>query len=171
MGGRLLLLAKRFPYNHGEIAAESYLETEIGVLSDNFDHVLAVATEASVGDEPTCALPKNVEAVALGCTPTKTHKVALAGRGALYTVSAPDEVREALMTDPVDTVRQHVFRGYFVARAHEKYTRIMSELENRSFEPTAIYSFWLYDTALTALWMRGVYPCASGVGRAHGYDL
>ena len=44
---RLLLLTRRFPFNRGEVAAESYLENEIGVLSTYFDEVLAVGTERS----------------------------------------------------------------------------------------------------------------------------
>lgn len=168
---RLLLLTRRFPYNHGEVAAESYLETEIGFLSEYFGRVFVVATEAPAGDVLTCALPGNVESVALSCMPTKVHKASLVARGALYPVSAPAEVREAIATDPVGTMRRRVFRGYFVARAYEKYTRLMPELRGRGFEPTAIYSFWLYDTALTALWARGAYPCARVVARAHGYDL
>lgn len=171
MGDRLLLLARRFPYNHGEVAAESYLETEIDLLSDSFDSVLAVATEAPEGDEPTCDLPGNVKPLALGCIPTRAHKAALSVRGALYPAVAPDEVREAIATDPVDTAKRQIFRGYFVARAHEKFMRLMFELERCGFEPTSIYSFWLYDTALVALWARGMYPCARAVARAHGYDL
>lgn len=168
---RLLLLARRFPYNHGEVAAESYLETEIGFLSDSFDSVITVATEAPAGDSPTCDLPENVKPIALGCTPTKAHKAVLAARGSFYSVSAPSEVREAVATDPVDTTKRRAFRGYFAARAYEKYTRLMPELERRGFEPTSIYSFWLYDTALAALWARGAYPCARAIARAHGYDL
>lgn len=64
---RLLLLTRRFPFNRGEVAAESYLENEIGVLSTYFDEVLAVGTEAQPGDAPTCALPGNVTPLALGC--------------------------------------------------------------------------------------------------------
>lgn len=168
---KLLLLARRFPYNHGEVAAESYLETEIGLLSESFERVLAVATEAPASNVPTCALPGNVEPVALGCEPTKRHKASLTLRGALYPAIAPVEVRKAITTDPVGTAKQRVFRGYFVARAHEKYTRLMPELVRRGFEPTSIYSFWLYDTALAALWARSAYPCARAVARAHGYDL
>lgn len=168
---RLLLLARRFPYNHGEVAAESYLETEIGFLSDSFDSVLAVATEAPVSDKTTCALPENVKPLALGCTPTKARKAALAVRGAFFPASASDEVREAIVTDPVNTTKERAFRGYFAARAYEKKTRLMPELRRRDFEPTSIYSFWLYDTALAALWARGAYPCARAIARAHGYDL
>lgn len=168
---RLLLLARRFPYNHGEVAAESYLETEIGLLAKNFERVLVVATEAPTGNLPTCALPENVEPVALGCTPTIAHKALLVARGAFYPVSAPTEVQEAIATDPVSAAKSYAFRGYFVARAQEKYAKIMPELRKRNFEPTAIYSFWLYDTALAALWTRGAYPCARAIARAHGYDL
>lgn len=168
---RLLLLARRFPYNHGEVAAESYLEAEIGLLSESFERVLTVATEAPVNDALTCALPENVESVALGCTPTKAHKALLAARGALYPVSAPVEVQEAIATDPVGMAKRYAFRGYFAARAYEKYAKVMPELGRRDFEPTSIYSFWFYDTALAALWARAAYPCARAIARAHGYDL
>ena len=167
----LLLLARRFPFNHGEVAAESYLETEIGYLANSFDRILVVATEASVGDTLTCELPDNVEAIALGCIPTREHKIGLVARGVLYPAFAPAVVREAVATDPVRSVRRRAFRGYFAARAFEKFDRLVTELERRSFEPTALYSFWLYDTALTAFWVRKVYPCARAIARAHGYDL
>lgn len=171
MGDRLLLLARRFPYNHGEVAAESYLEAEISLLSESFERVLAVATEAPSGDVPTCSLPSNVEPVALGCTPTAAHKISLTLRGALCSAFAPIEVQEAIATEPTGKAKQRAFRGYFAARAHEKYSKLMPELKRRSFEPTAIYSFWLYDTALAALWTRDAYPCACTAARAHGYDL
>lgn len=171
VGSDLLLLARRFPFNHGEVAAESYLETEIGLLAPHFDKILAVGTEAPAGDKPTCALPGNVEAVALGCVPTKAHKAALTARGMMYSVAAPEKIREAMATDPVDAVKKRAFRGYFTARAYEKYSRLVPELRKRSFGPTSIYSFWLYDAALAALWARGAYPCARAVARAHRYDL
>ena len=171
MKERLLLLTRRFPYNRGEVAAESYLETEISLLANRFDRVLIVATEAPSGDVPTCALPCNVESIALGCTPTRVHKISLAVRGVFSTLFAPIEMRKAIATDPISTTKRRVFRGYFAARAYEKYYRLIPELKRRSFEPTALYSFWLYDIALATLWARETYPCARAVARAHGYDL
>lgn len=168
---KLLLIARRFPYNSGEVAAESYLETEIGFLAEYYDEILVVATEASTNDVTTCFLPPNVCSLALGCTPTKKRKIILAIRGVLYTFFSPDEVRDAVETDPVTTIKQWLFRGYFAARAHEKYKKLVSELKKRDFEPVNIYCFWLYDIALVASWLQHDYPCVRVVSRAHGYDL
>lgn len=168
---RLLLLARRFPFNHGEVAAESYLETEIGFLAPYFDEVLAVGTEAAEDDKPTCELPKNVIPLALGCGASKVDKAKLAVLGAVYTVAAPDPVKEAFATDSVENAVQLLFRGYFIARAYRKFERLQAGLAQIGFEPTHVYSFWLYDTALVALWAKRAYLCAGAVARAHGYDL
>lgn len=45
-GETLLLLTKHFPFNDGNTPAESYLETEIGLIARYFDFVVIVATEA-----------------------------------------------------------------------------------------------------------------------------
>lgn len=171
MSGRLILLARRFPYNHGEVAAESYLEAEIGFLAKHFDSVLAVATEASSSDSLTCALPDNVEPLPLGCAPTKVHKLILSARGQAYAFSAPKRVRDAMESDPVVTMKQRLFRGYFVARAQEKYAKLTIELQSRKFVPTSIYSFWFYDIALVAFWLKGYYRHTRAITRAHRYDL
>lgn len=168
---RLLLLARRFPFNHGEVAAESYLEAEIGFLAPYFDEVLAVGTEAAEGEVPTCELPGNVIPLALGCTAGKADKAMLAAHGAAYALAAPRLVKEALATDPVENVAQSLFRGYFAARAYCKFEKLRERLAKVGFVPTHVYSFWLYDTALVALWVKRTYLCAGAVARAHGYDL
>ena len=168
---RLLLLARRFPFNHGEVAAESYLENEIGLLSSYFDEVLVVGTEASLGDAPTCTLPKNVTPVALGCGNGPKDKALLSVRGSLFPFGCDDAVREAYASDPVHGLKKRIFRGYFTARAKVKFDFLSKVLEDRNFEPTHIYSFWFYDTALVAAWVNDKYPCARAVARAHRYDL
>lgn len=168
---RLLLLTRRFPFNRGEVAAESYLENEIGVLSTYFDEVLAVGTEAQPGDAPTCALPGNVTPLALGCGNTSKDKALLAVKGIAFPLLGGADVREAYATESVHGIGKRVFRGYFAARAKAKADVLAEELVRFGFEPTHIYSFWLYDTALVAAWLTGTYPCARAVARAHGYDL
>ena len=168
---KLLLLARRFPFNHGEVAAESYLETEIGFLAPYFDEILAVGTEAAEGEVPTCALPKNVVPLALGCGASKVDKARLTACGAAYTLAAPRLVREAFTTDPVENVAQRLFRGYFAARAYFKFERLREKMAEIGAVPTHVYSFWLYDTALVALWVKRAYLCAGAIARAHGYDL
>ena len=168
---RLLLLARRFPFNHGEVAAESYLENEIGLLSTYFDEVLAVGTEASLDDAATCTLPKNVTPVALGCGNGPKDKALLTLKGALFPLGCGDAVREAYASDSVYGLKERIFRGYFTARAKVKFDSLSKVLEDYKFKPTYIYSFWFYDTALVAIWVNDKYPCARAVARAHGYDL
>ena len=168
---RLLLLARRFPFNQGEVAAESYLENEIGALSTYFDEVLAVGTEAPSGDAPTCVLPGNVTPLALGCGNSPRDKVLLAARGAVLPFFGGEGVRDAYAADPVRGVGKRAFRGYFAARAKAKADALAKELSALGFEPTHVYSFWLYDTALVAAWLADEYPCARAVARAHRYDL
>lgn len=168
---RLLLLARRFPFNHGEVAAESYLENEIGILATYFDEVLAVGTEAQSGDAPTCALPGNVTPLALGCGNSSKDKALLAAKGVAFPLLGGTGVREAYAAESVHGIGKRVFRGYFAARAKAKADALAGELPRLGFDPTHIYSFWLYDTALVAAWLTDTYPCARAVARAHRYDL
>ena len=138
---RLLLLTRRFPFNRGEVAAESYLENEIGVLSTYFDEVLAVGTEAQPGDAPTCALPGNVTPLALGCGNTSKDKALLAVKGIAFPLLGGADVREAYATESVHGIGKRVFRGYFAARAKAKADVLAEELVRFGFEPTHIYSF------------------------------
>lgn len=169
---RLLILARRFPYSHGEVAAESYLGTEISILARRFDEIVAVGTEAPRGSEPTCPLPENVRPIALGVGNSKTDKASEALQGMALGAFGPTFAKEALASDPAaDTAGKRVFLGYFVARAYRKYGALLNELSAMDFEPTHVYSFWFWDTALAAVWLKMTCPCALAFTRAHGYDL
>lgn len=169
---RLLLLARRFPYNNGEVAAESYLETEIGILANRFDEIVVVGTEAPEGLQPTCELPNNVRHVALGVGNAEADKVSEALQGIVLGVIGPRYVREVLFSDPAaNTIQKRAFLGYFVARAYRKYRELLKVLGDIGFEPTHIYSFWFWDTALVATWLKDAYRCAFAFARAHRYDL
>lgn len=169
---RLLLLARTFPYNHGEVAAESYLETEIGYLAKRFDEVVAVGTEAPRGAEPTCELPANVHPVALGVGNSKADKVCEAVQGRALGLFGPAFAREALASDPAaNTTGKGCFLSYFVARAYRKYHALLEALAGMGFHPTHVYSFWFWDAALAAAWLKDEYPCTLAFARAHGYDL
>lgn len=168
---RLVILARRFPFNHGEVAAESYLETEILYLARHFDEMLAVGTEASYNDAPTCPLPDNVVPLALGCANELSDKIKLSLQGLMLPFGSSGRLKETLESDPVDGLRRKLFRGYFATRANRKFDKICKCLDDLGFFPTHIYSFWLYDTALVASWLSQKYPRVRIVARAHGYDL
>lgn len=168
---RLLLLARRFPFNHGEVAAESYLESEIHCLALYFDEIIAIGTEAPHGDRPTCDLPPNVVPIALGCCNSRKDKLKHIVRGLLFPHGAGTQLEKAFASDPVKGAFKRVFRGYFAARAMEKYVALCQTLDRRNLVPTHVYSFWFYDTALVASWISRRYLCARAVARAHRYDL
>ena len=169
---RLLILARRFPYSHGEVAAESYLETEIQVLSSRFDEIVAVATEAPANSEITCSLPVNVKPMALGVSNSIADKVIELIQGVALKFVGPAHVKDAFASEgTVGTARKQSFLCYFIARAYRKYARLFRRLEGISFEPTHIYSFWLWDLSLVAVWLKAVFPHAIAFSRAHGYDL
>lgn len=171
-GKRLLLLARTFPYSNGEVAAESYLETEIGILANRFEEIVAVGTEAPKGAKPTCELPANVRPMALGVGNSKADKVSEAVQGGALRLFGPPSVREALSGDSAaNTFGKQGFLCYFVARAYRKYEALLEALAALGLQPTHVYSFWFWDTALTAAWLKEAYPCTFAFARAHGYDL
>ena len=168
MTKKLLVFTKHFPYNMGETAAESYLETEIGYLADAFDEVMVIATEAPADRLPVQRLPENVRSASLGCVQTKGEKAACLVVGL---TSADARAREAVAAEPILSARERAFQCYFAGKALRKWRKLVPVLEGAGFIPTWVYSFWLYDTAHMAVWAKQAYPCARAVARAHGYDL
>ena len=168
MTKKLLVFTKHFPYNMGETAAESYLETEIGYLADAFDEVMVIATEAPADRLPVQRLPENVRSASLGCVQTKGEKAACLVVGL---TSADARAREAVAAEPILSARERAFQCYFAGKALRKWRKLVPVLVGAGFIPTWVYSFWLYDTALMAVWAKHAYPCARAVARAHGYDL
>ncbi|UBZ01289.1 hypothetical protein [Bifidobacterium animalis] len=63
------------------------------------------------------------------------------------------------------------FQLYTIAKAYEKYCKIQAILRRYQCPPTHIYSFWFFDTALAATWLRSDYPTARAIARAHRYDV
>lgn len=168
MTTKLLMLTKHFPYNLGETAAESYLETEIGYMADAFDEVAIVATEAPSGRPLVQRIPSNVHALPLGNVQTKSEKAKCLASGM---TSRDARARYAIRLEPELTPTQRTFQRYFVGKALRKWKRLARYLRQEGFAPTHIYSFWFHDTSLMAIWTRESYPCARVVARAHRYDL
>jgi glycosyltransferase involved in cell wall biosynthesis len=167
----LLVLTKHFPYNMGETAAESYLETEVAYLAEAFDEVLVAATEAPADRSPVQVLPVNARSVSLGFVQSKAEKARCLLNGSTRR-SGPETLRGGAIRSerglrPVEATWQR----YFVGKAARKWDRLTTELDAANFVPTHTYSFWLYDTALMAAWAKQLYSCSRAVARAHGYDL
>ena len=168
MTERLLVLTKHFPYNMGETAAESYLETEIGYLAEAFDEVMVVATEAPADRPRVQALPGNARSASLGNVQTRGEKAACLAAGV---ATGDARAKAAISAEPGLSPKERAFQRYFVGKALRKQARLEGALASEGFAPTCVYSFWLYDTALMAVWAKLSYPCARATARAHGYDL
>lgn len=165
------MLTKHFPYNMGETAAESYLETEVAYLAEAFDEVLVAATEASVGHSPVQVLPANARSVSLGLVQSKAEKARCLLDGLTCHSRLGTPCGGAIHSERDLRPVEATFQRYFVGKAARKWDRLTTELDAANFVPTHTYSFWLYDTALMAAWVKQQYSCPRAVARAHGYDL
>lgn len=166
---RLLILTKHFPFNRGETPAESYLETEIGLVSGSFDEVMIVATEAAATCELVEPVPSNVRAFALGFVQTKREKAKCLSRGVWGLQRS--EPSKAAKSDEGLTLQQALFQKYFIGKALRKWDAVKALLAEKGFSPTHVYSFWFHDTSLLACWAKKKYLCERAVSRAHRYDL
>lgn len=169
-GETLLLLTKHFPFNDGNTPAESYLETEIGLIARSFDCVVIVATEAGASSLQKQETPENVRAFALGFIQTHVEKMACLAKGLFCLRGAPD-IAKVDESDSASTASQAFFRRYYVGKALRKWSALDDLLARERIRPTHVYSFWFHDTALVACWLKSEYPCARAIARAHGYDL
>lgn len=167
----LLLLTKHFPYNQGETAAESYLETEITYLAQSFDKVFVAATEAPANRDLTCTLPANVESVSLGCVQSKSQKIRAVVQGLCIPVAGTTNEKEAARSEQGLRVSRKLFQLYFIAKAQQKNKRLQRILADRGVNPTHLYSFWFFDTALVEAWILRQFPNAIAVSRTHRYEL
>lgn len=169
-GETLLLLTKHFPFNDGNTPAESYLETEIGLIARYFDFVVIVATEAGASSLQKQETPENVRAFALGRVQTRAEKAACLANGIFSLRSMPDAAK-VIESDFALTISQAMFRLYYIGKALRKWAALNELLVRERVKPTHVYSFWFHDTALVACWLKRKYLRARAVARAHGYDL
>lgn len=169
----LILLTKHFPFNDGRTPGETFLESEISVLSEQAERVFVFAADAREGAVQTVALPENVTAVPLQRKKAATVSAISAGTGIRFFFSAPPEIREEAGGK---SVREKLFLFYFASRAEQKLRRIQKWISRSGvvFGPDIlIYSYWFYDFARTAVLLKkdlgsGTKHCIS---RAHRYDL
>lgn len=169
----LILLTKHFPFNDGQTPGETFLESEISVLSEQAERVYVFAADARAGAMQTVALPENVTAVPLQRRKAATVNAMSAGTGIRFFFAAPPEIREEAVGK---SIGEKLFLFYFASRAAQKHRRIQKWISQSgvTFGPDIlIYSYWFYDFARTAVLLKkdlgsGTKHCIS---RAHRYDL
>ena len=163
----IILITKHFPYNRGGSPGETFLDSEINVLSKRARMIYVIAVDAAPGSEPSISLPENVSAIAIGSAGKYTTKLkGLAAAGSSF--FAPSAaLKEEL---PRRSVRNRLYARYFDARARIIADRACRFLRDKSLEEPLIYSYWFYYHAEAAILLKERLggKCFS---RAHGYDL
>lgn len=161
----LLMITKFYPFGSGE----AFIENEIQVLAQYYDHIHIVACEKPKGTQVR-ALPKNVTAEGI-------EAVGVFGKGAdvvgglRYIVKKSPEA--TMEWKCAKTIKQKLFLGYFEQKAHRIFEKIRNsdEASDLAKEEYCIYSYWFFVTARVALLFHEQYPAKYLFTRAHRYDL
>ena len=171
---KLVIISKYYPFNLGEVPAESYLESEIQVLASMFERVYVFAVDAPK-DRPLCQkLPDGVVAYPLGVARDKLAKL-----GLLATSLFPIQSKSKGLYEAVRKTEQLIgsigklamFRYAFVkAEAYRLAIVATAKEEGLNLWGGLFYSFWLFDTALAASKLATSFH-GKAVSRAHRYDL
>lgn len=169
----LALITKYFPYNSGDVPAESYLETEIGILSDMFETVYVFSVDAPMDRKLCQKLPSNVKAFPLGIARSNTEKAKLLA-SSLVPVKKQDRSFFKLVRQSEKKLKVSqalLFRYAFnKAQTYRSAIESVAARNDLHLEGALFYSFWLFDTALAA--SRLASECGgAAISRAHRYDL
>ncbi len=171
MGSCLVLLTKTYPFAKGE----EFIEDEVPHLAEHFEKIIILATSTPEGAVQTRAVPKNVTAHAIAASAVKKALPAN-GLSLFPFTSCGGLVDDGERNQVHGSLKRRAYLLYFIAKAKEVYrqcSRILRRYDLTAFDGVTFYSFWLYDVALAALWLREdcKNPVKKAVSRAHGYDL
>lgn len=152
---KLVLFTRRYPY----FKTESFLETEIKYLSENFDKIIIIPSE--VGGEAR-DLPENVIV------------------DSALSNSYNNKIRRVLLT---------VFSLFFYKCLFERTSNIISikriflfssrylgyatflKSNKEKFDRVILYSYWLNEAAYALVLNRKNFPSSKIVSRAHRFDI
>ena len=171
---RLVVISKYYPFNLGEVPAESYLESEILTLASLFESVCIFAVDAPKDRLPCQELPRNVVAYPLGVARNKFAKLRLLISSFLPIRSESRGLYKAVRgaEKQVGSVAKFAMFRYSFRKAEAYRLAILAaaRAEELCLEGGLFYSFWLFDTALVASEMVEPFK-GKAVSRAHRYDL
>jgi len=170
----LVLITKYFPFNMGDVPAESYLEEEVGILSDIFENVYVFAVDAPADRELCQAIPRNARAFPLGIASNRGRKVRLL-LSSLLPVRRQNRKYYKLVRQAEESMDSFgkliLFRYAFnKAEVYRKTIELIVEHDNLRVDGALFYSFWLFDTALSVVRLANAFD-GLAMSRAHRYDL
>ncbi|NLL23505.1 MAG: glycosyltransferase [Tissierellia bacterium] len=162
-----ILITMEYPFLKGE----TFLESEVVYLANNFDYVLVFALNG-FGSQ-TRGVPKNVECIAVKNTKGLLRYVKYAFNGI---IGSGIVQRRELFKSP--NILGFLSSLYARGRVNASYKKILALLNDSlsSHNPKSIlfYSYWFMDQALLAVLISDQFKNACDtkvISRAHGYDL
>lgn len=168
----VLILTKYYPFAPEKGVSEPFLEPEVRAVSEKFDEVYIMASYAGQSSRMAFDVPGNVRVVPLALPDTKASKVVNALKGFLMPFLMSRDHQRLRSADAGCGVKGAIYRCYFIQRADNLFAavrRVLQEGECPAFD--VVYSYWLYETALVAVWMKREFGVRRAVSRAHGYDV
>lgn len=171
---QIVLITKYFPFNKGEVPAESYLESEIWILASMFKEVYVFAVDAPRGRQLCQNMPKDVVAIPLGIAKDRYAKMRLAFTSLLPVRQQSRKLYKHIRKSDqsIDSIARLVGFRYLFNKAEAYRIAIVDAVKQKGLhlDGSIFYSFWLFDTALTALELSAFFKGKS-LSRAHRYDL
>lgn len=175
MTRRLVLITNTFPYGQGE----EFIEPELPIIADNFDHVHIIATQVVPEAIQTRSLPPNATAFAIRTPGQSTiERLRFMASGLPSVLLNPQSRVRAREGWP--RPRAIISSLFFEARAQWISTRAIDAMKSIPWElrdEVTVYSFWLHVAARVGeiirdtLLMQRPSLRIRFVSRAHNYDL
>lgn len=161
---KLILLTSEFPYGKGE----TFLETEIIFLAEEFDEVQIISSAQSLNEKRI--LPNNVTCELFSNRVTGMDKVkALLGLFSSDLRTEKKRVQNSYRLEWTKGVRNTALISYYLGKKWQ--SRLMELLAQSSDYETTFYSYWCTDTALGLALLRRSDPSVHAFSRVHGWDL
>ena len=166
----LVFLTKKYPFDSGE----EFIENEIPCLARRFGRVILIATSVSDRPEQTRKVPDNVEVHFLRASDIRRSLLPAAAFRAVLPL--PGYVTGSDRSEARLTVQRKLFCAYFLAKAEQVRrgcAEILKDARPDGSDGVTFYSYWFYDTALAAVFLRrdSGLKNSRAICRAHRYDL
>lgn len=169
----LIMITSGFPYG----TSETYIESEVVFLKDNFDRVIILPIELDPGAPLMRTLPEGIEYYNVS---RKRQSVARTGEiiGGLRNVFSPTKYYKWDKEEIGSDFRKRMFFEYFCNRSARSFgdcLDVLNKCELDGYDSITVYSYWFFATALVGVMLKDYYSDKVAdvklISRAHGYDV
>ncbi|ARP50249.1 MULTISPECIES: glycosyltransferase [Caproicibacterium] len=167
----LVMLTKTFPFDKGE----EFIENELPVLAEKFEHVFLIATSTADNAVQTRQVPQNVTVYHIPASQVKRYLPGAAAR-LLFSPSMHGFIERDELKQAHAKLKSWAFFYYFIAKSEVLFSicrRILLAHRMKAYDGITFYAYWFYDVAVVANQLKKYCPAqtSKAVCRAHGYDL